>query len=153
MRNLLLAALPRAAKLCLVSACVALAACDLPTRSSVDRYQLTTVNQQALPAPYPDPLMPADQFRVTGGELTLHDDGTASGSFSVACVPSSNPGNTCQVDDPEQEFEGAYSREEGWMELGGRRYPAEFTSRAVSVRIFVPSYMGYYPEYNVRFTR
>lgn len=153
MRNSPLAALPRAAKLFVVAAGVTLAGCDLPTKSSVETYELATVNQQALPAPYPDPLMPAGTFRVTAGELMLHEGGTLSGSFTVACAPSTNPGNTCTVDDPEAEFEGAYSREEGWLELGGRRYPAEFTSGAVSVRIFVPAYQGYYPEYNVRFTR
>lgn len=153
MRNSLLAALPRAAKFFAVAAGMALAACDQPAGSSVETYELATVNQQALPAPYPDPLMPAGQFRVTAGQLVLYDDGTMSGSFTVACAPSSNPGSTCQVDDPEEDFAGSYSREEGWVELGSRRYPAEFTNGAVSVRIFVPSYVGYYPEYNVRFTR
>ncbi len=153
MRNPLLAARSRAAALFVVAVCVTLAACDLPTRSSVDVYALATVNQQALPAPYPDPLMPAGQFTVTAGALVLQDDGTLSGSFTVSCAPSTDPGTTCHVDDPEQGFEGGYSREEGWLELGGRRYPAEFTGGAVSVRIYVPSYLGYYPEYNLRFTR
>ncbi|HEX5870630.1 MAG TPA: hypothetical protein VFY65_09455 [Longimicrobium sp.] len=150
-----LAALPRAAKLFAVAACVALASCggDTPTKASADTYVLATVNQQALPAPYPDPLMPAGHFRVTAGTLVLQDDGTLTGNFYVGCAPSSNPGFSCQVEDPEQSFEGSYSREEGWLELGGRRYPAEFTGNGVSVRIFVPSYVGYYPEYNVRFIR
>lgn len=153
MRNTLLTARTRAAKFLVLAVGVALAGCDLPTSSANNRYQLATVNQQALPAPYPDPLMPVGTFRVTAGRLRLHDDGTLSGSFSVECVPSNNTGNTCHVDDPEQEFEGAYSREEGWLELGERRYPADFSGGAVLVRIFIPSYMGYFPEYNVRFTR
>jgi hypothetical protein len=153
MRTSLSVALPRAARLFIVTAGVILAACDLPTKTSVDSYELATVNQQALPAPYPDPLIPAGQFHVTAGQLLLHDDGTHSGSFTVACAPSNDPGTTCHVDDPEESFQGTYSREEGWMELSGRRYPAEFTSGAVSVRIFVPSYQGYFPEYNLRFTR
>jgi hypothetical protein len=153
MRSSLLAALPRAAKLSIVAAGLALASCDSPTETSVDAYALATVNNQALPAPYPDPTMPAGVFQVTAGELVLRDDGTFSGSFTVACAPSTAPGNTCQVDDPEQSLQGTYSREEGWLELGGGRFPAVFTDALVSVRIFVPASLGYFPEYNLRFTR
>jgi hypothetical protein len=147
-----LAALPRAAKLVVIAAGLVLAACDLPTNSSDDTYTLATVNQQALPAPYPDPRMPSGMFRVTAGELVLGDDGTFTGSYSVVCAPT-GPGTTCQVNDPHEEFQGSYSREEGWLELAGARYPAEFSRGAVSVRVFVPAYQGYYPEYNLRFTR
>lgn len=153
MRNTWIAALRRTTAFAAVSAGVVLAGCDLPTKSSNDVYILASVNDQSLPSDYPDPLMPAGQFRVTAGRLTLDDDGTYSGTFTVACAPSSGPGSSCQVDDPEQDFQGAYSREEAWMEVGSRRYPATFTNNAVSVRIYVPSYVGYYPEYNLRFTR
>jgi hypothetical protein len=153
MRSSLLAALLRTAKLSIIAAGLTLASCDSPADTSVDAYALATVNNQVLPAPYPDPAMPAGVFQVTAGELVLRDDGTFSGRFTVACAPSTVPGDTCHVDDPEQILQGSYSREEGWLELGGGRYPAEFTDAAVLVRIFVPAYMGYFPEYNLRFTR
>lgn len=153
MRNTWIAALRRTTAFATLSASLVLAGCDLPTKSSNDVYVLASVNDRSLPSDYPDPMMPAGQFRVTAGRLNLDDDGTYTGSFTVACAPSDLPGSTCQVDDPEQDFAGPYSRAEGWMEVGGRRYPAEFTDNAVSVRIYVPSYVGYYPEYTLRFTR
>lgn len=153
MGNTVLAVLPRAANLLFVAAGLALAGCDLPTKTSAENYTLATVNQQALPGPFPDPRMPVGVFRVTAGKLVLHDDGTHSGSFTSVCAQSSTPLHTCEIDDPVQRFEGTYSREEGWLDFGDRRYPAEFTSGAVSVRIYIPAYMGYFPEYNLRFTR
>ena len=153
MRSSLLATLPRAAAFVAVAAGLMLTSCDLPTKSSVDAYALATVNNQALPGPYPHPEFPVGTFQVTAGELALRDNGTFSGSFTVACAPNLPTSTTCEVGEPDESFQGAYSREEGWLELFGRRYPAEFTDAAVSVRIYVPAYMGYYPEYNIRFTR
>jgi hypothetical protein len=153
MRPPRLSALSRATTLLGLAAGLTLAACALPTGSSNETYVLASVNDRALPSDYPDPMMPAGQFRVTAGRLSLDDDGTYTGRFTVSCAPSDFSGSTCHVDDPEQDFEGTYSREEEWMDVGGRRYPAEFTNGAVSVRIYVPSYVGYYPEYTLRFTR
>jgi hypothetical protein len=153
MRNTWIAALRRTTAFAALAAGLLLAGCENPGTATEDEYELRTVNDRPLPAAYPDPLMPAGQFRVTAGTLVLEDEGRLVGTFTVGCEPDLPPGSTCTVEEPRQEFQGTYSREEGWMEFGGRRYPAEFTSGAVSVRIFVPSYLGYYPEYNLRFTR
>lgn len=148
-----LSTLRRAATFATLAACMVLAGCGDPGGPSEEEYTLRTVNNQPLPAAYPDPFMPADEFQVSGGTLVLEDEGRYTGSFTVQCRPNPPAGSTCTVSEPEQGFEGAYSRAEGWMEIGGRRYPAEFEDASVSVRIFIPAYLGYYPEYNLRFTR
>jgi hypothetical protein len=153
MRHSLSAALRRAATLLVLAAAVGPAGCAEGLGPSSDEYTLRTVNDQPLPAAYPDPFMPAGQFLVTAGAIVLEDDGLLSGSFTLRCGSGLPETSTCVVDDPEQEFTGSYSREEGWMQLGERRYPAEFENGRVSVRILIPSYLGYYPQYDLRFTR
>jgi hypothetical protein len=153
MRHSRLSALRRAATFATLAVGMVLAGCGDPGGPSQEEYTLRTVNNQPLPAAYPDPFMPADEFQVSGGEIILQDGGRYIGSFTVQCRSNLPEGTTCTVDEPEQVFEGAYSRAEGWMEIGSRRYPAVFENAAVSVRIFIPAYLGYYPEYNLRFTR
>jgi hypothetical protein len=153
MRYSWLSALRRAAAFATLAAGMVLAGCGDPGGPSKEKYTLATVNNQPLPAAYPDPRIPADQFQVAGGTIVLEDEGRFTGSFTLQCRSDLPAGTTCTVSDPEQELKGAYSRAEGWMEIGGRQYPAVFENAAVSVRIFVPAYLGYYPEYNLRFTR
>lgn len=153
MRHSWLSALRRAATFATLAVGMVLAGCGDPGGPSKEEYTLRTVNNQPLPAAYPDPFMPADHFQVSGGKLVLKDGGRFMGSFTVQCRSDLPAGTTCSVSEPELGLEGAYSRAEGWMEISGRRYPAEFENAAVSVRIFIPAYLGYYPEYNLRFTR
>lgn len=150
MRDTWLSGRSRALAFCTV---VLLAACGDPAGSSAGAYTLRTVNEQALPAAYPDPLVPQGTFLVTAGELVLEEGGVYRGSLTIGCAPSLPAGTTCTVTEPDQPIEGTYSRAEGWLRLGERQYPAEFADRSVSVRIFIPQYMGLFPEYALRFTR
>lgn len=153
MRKIWLSVRRRALVLCTIAAGAVLAGCEDPGGPSTDVYALATVNQQALPAEYPDPLIPQGTFVVTAGELVLEDDGTLRGSFTVGCRSALPEGTTCTVSQPRQAFQGSYSRAEGWMQLGESRYPAQFEDRSVSVRVFIPQYRGIYPEYALRFSR
>ncbi|HEX6038801.1 hypothetical protein [Longimicrobium sp.] len=150
MRKTWLSALPRALTLLITGAL--LAGCKDPGGASIETYTLASVNQQALPTTYPDPLLPQG-FVVTAGELMLKDGGMLSGSFTIACAPGQPAGSTCSVTQPRQTFAGTYSREESWVKLGDRFYPAEYGENYVRFRIYIPQYVGFYPEYDVRFNR
>jgi hypothetical protein len=129
--------------------------CDSPVDLDPDLYTLTGVNGQSLPAPYPDPFLPADSpLQVASGTLRLNDDTTVVMELVIQCATSLPPGMTCEVEgDGRRTHKGYYSVPDQFVHLDGRTYPAEFHADLVRITIQIPHSMGAWRVFVVEFRR
>ncbi|HEY7768441.1 MAG TPA: hypothetical protein VIB55_09810 [Longimicrobium sp.] len=109
-------------------AVVILGGCEGPVGTDAVVYTLATVNGKPLPAPHRH----YELVEAVSAELTLRPDGTASMVSVDRCPPDPPPGLGCAVyDGGRQTNEGSYSRSEGWVQFGFKRFQASFHTRKV----------------------
>jgi hypothetical protein len=134
---------------------VALSACDSPTDVAGTVYTLATVNEQALPAPFPDPYLPPETFEVTSGTLTLRPDGTFSQALVMRCRTPQPSGGECEVHgDGRVTTEGSYSRTAGSVSFDDRQFPATFEPALVKIDLGFPASHGaFMPRFVLEYRR
>jgi len=130
-----------------------LGACDDSTAGPEGEvYELETINGNALPGPYPDPMGCCTSFEVVAGELTLRSNGTLTQELTVRC-------KTCTVTgDGKESAEGTYSRTEAYVEypggpFGKSRFPADFADDAVTIHVGYPPSHGLFPSFDLVYRR
>lgn len=133
----------------------AAAGCDSPVDLDPDLYTLTSVNEQSLPAPYPDPYLPTDsQLAVASGTLRLNDDGTLDMELVIQCASPLRPDTTCEVEgDGRRAHRGHYSPWDDYVHIEARQYPAEFLEDRVRITFQKPMSQGLGPVYVAEFRR
>jgi hypothetical protein len=134
---------------------VAVPACDSPTDVGGTVYTLATVNEQALPAPFPDPYLPPGTFEVTSGTLTLRPDGTFSQTLVMRCRTPQPSGGECEVHgDGRVTTEGSYSRTAGSVSFDDREFPASFEPALVTIDLGFPASHGaFMPRFVLAYRR
>jgi hypothetical protein len=130
-------------------------ACDSPTELVGTAYDLTAVNGQMVPAPFPDPFLPPDTFEVVAGTLVLRPDGTFAQDLTIRCKTPQPVSSECQVEgDGRVRTEGHYSRTEGSVVVGGRQFPATFRLDEVTIDlVFPPGQGALMPRFLLEFHR
>lgn len=127
-------------------AVAAASACGDPTGSRVEVYALATVNNRPLPQPYGGS---GSAVEVTGGSVSLDTDAALTETVTIRCRDPLPSGVTsCQVEgNGTNSRTGTYSRTEGWVDFGGARFSATFTSSAVTIAYRSPGGFPVVHEY------
>jgi hypothetical protein len=134
---------------------VSLGACDSGTEvGGIEIYQLVSVNEQPLPAPYPHPEAPEGVVQVSQGELRLLANGSFLMELYMRCHPNPPANIDCDIEgDARQPMVGLYSRVDGHIQFGNRQYPTTFQNNVVRVHIMIPPSEGLYPSFMLEFRR
>ena len=140
---------------------VGIAGCDSPVDQGPEPYTLVTVNQQSLPAPYPDPFLypqgsqpSGGAFQVASGELVLGADGALGMELVMQCASPPPAGTECDIEgDGRNVYEGSYSLDQDWVQIGDRQYPVGYGPDSVEITIQVPPSAGMWPMFVLEFQR
>lgn len=140
---------------------IGVVACDSPVDEGPERYALVTVNEQPLPAPYPDPFLypqgtqPSEGVvQVATGTLDLRANGALRMELVMQCASQRPAGTQCEVEgDGRNVYEGSYSLSEDRVQIGDRQYPAQYASDRVEITIQVPPSEGVWPTFALEFRR
>lgn len=137
--------------------------CDSPVDEGPEPYALVTVNEQSLPAPYPDPFLypqgspqPSEgaALEVASGTLDLGANGTLRMELVMQCASPPPAGTECEIEgDGRNVYDGTYSLSEDRVQIGDRQYPVVYGSDSVEITIQVPPSAGVWPRFVLEFRR